>query len=73
MLYKKNEQEDDVISSPLPKNTILYGPPVQVKTYRTIELAVQICDPIAYSLQEGKDESEKRRELKKIYDQLIKR
>lgn len=28
------------------------------KTYRTIEIAVQICDPIAYSLQEGKDESE---------------
>lgn len=69
---QENEQEDDVISSPLPKNTILYGPPGTGKTYRTIEIAVQICDPIAYSLQEGKDESEKRRELKKIYDQLIK-
>lgn len=46
---QENEQEDDVISSPLPKNTILYGPPGTGKTYRTIELAVQICDPIAYS------------------------
>lgn len=64
--------EDEEIAIPqLPKNTILYGPPGTGKTYRTIELAVRACDPAAYSLQEGKDENEKRRELKKIYDRLV--
>ncbi len=66
------EDQDEKVSTPqLPKNTILYGPPGTGKTYRTIDLAVRACEPEAYSQQVGKDETEKRRELKKIYDSLI--
>lgn len=66
-----DEQDEEVSTPQLPKNTILYGPPGTGKTYRTIDLAVRACEPVAYSLQEGKEENEKRRELKKIYDRLI--
>lgn len=67
----EDEQDEKVSTPQLPKNTILYGPPGTGKTYRTIDLAVRACEPEAYSQQVGKDENEKRRELKKIYDQLI--
>lgn len=61
-----DEQDEEVSTPQLPKNTILYGPPGTGKTYRTIDLAVRACEPVAYSLQEGKEENEKRRELKKF-------
>lgn len=67
----EDDQEEKVSTPQLPKNTILYGPPGTGKTYRTIDLAVRACEPEAYSQQVGKDENEKRRELKKIYDSLI--
>lgn len=67
----EDEQDEEVATPLLPKNTILYGPPGTGKTYRTIDLAVRACEPGAYSLQEGKEEGEKRRELKKIYDRLV--
>lgn len=68
---REDDQDEGVTAPQLPKNTILYGPPGTGKTYRTIDLAVRACEPAAYSLQEGKEEHEKRRELKKIYDRLI--
>lgn len=67
----EDEQDEEVAAPLLPKNTILYGPPGTGKTYHTIDLAVRACEPVEYSLQEGKEENEKRRELKKIYDRLI--
>lgn len=68
---EEDEQGEEVTTPQMPKNTILYGPPGTGKTYRTIDLAVRVCDPAGYSLQKGKDESERRRELKKIYDNLL--
>lgn len=55
----------------LPKNLILYGPPGTGKTYKTIDVAVRACEPQAYARLDGKEESERRRELKKIYNQLM--
>lgn len=66
-----DDQDEEMATPQLPKNTILYGPPGTGKTYRTIDLAVRACEPAAYSQQLGKDESERRRELKKIYDRLV--
>ena len=54
-----------------PKNLILYGPPGTGKTYKTIEIAVRACEPKQYSLLDGKDTTERRTELKKIYEQLV--
>lgn len=54
-----------------PKNLILYGPPGTGKTYKTIDIAVRACEPQAYARLDGKEEKERRRELKKIYDQLM--
>lgn len=71
MTFSEEEQDEKVSTPQLPKNTILYGPPGTGKTYRTIALAVRACEPEAYLQQFGKDETEKRRELKKIYDRLI--
>ncbi|WP_414501613.1 McrB family protein [Zymobacter sp. IVIA_5232.4 C2] len=69
--WPEDDQDEEITTPQLPKNTILYGPPGTGKTYRTIDLAVRACEPAAYLLQEGKVEHEKRRELKKIYDRLI--
>ena len=65
------EHDEERMTPQLAKNTILYGPPGTGKTYRTIDLAVRCCEPEAYSLQAGKDEDERRRELKSIYDRLV--
>ena len=67
----EDDQDEEIATPQLPKNTILYGPPGTGKTYRTIDLAVRACEPAAYSQQVGKDETERRRELKTIYDRLI--
>lgn len=70
-----DDDEDDQDSEPhdlqLPKNRILYGPPGTGKTYKTIDIAVRACEPQAYARLDGKEESERRRELKKIYDRLM--
>lgn len=69
------DDEDEQGSEPhdlqLPKNRILYGPPGTGKTYKTIDIAVRACEPQAYARLDGKEESERRRELKKIYDRLM--
>ncbi|MEI9581855.1 McrB family protein [Enterobacter asburiae] len=69
------DDDDDQGSEPqdlqLPKNRILYGPPGTGKTYKTIDIAVRACEPQAYARLDGKEESERRRELKKIYDRLM--
>ncbi|MGK0704342.1 McrB family protein [Yokenella regensburgei] len=54
-----------------PKNLILYGPPGTGKTYKTIEIAVRACEPQIYARLEGKEKTERRAELKTIYDELI--
>lgn len=66
-----DEPDEELPTPQMPKNTILYGPPGTGKTYRTIDLAVRACEPAEYSRQVGKDENEKRFELKKIYDRLV--
>lgn len=70
-----DDDEDDQDSEPhdlqLPKNRILYGPPGTGKTYKTIDIAVRACEPQAYARLDGKEEGERRRELKKIYDRLM--
>ncbi|MGU9932571.1 McrB family protein [Enterobacter asburiae] len=69
------DDEDDQGSEPhdlqLPKNRILYGPPGTGKTYKTIDIAVRACEPQAYARLDGKEENERRRALKKIYDRLM--
>ncbi|MBV8041914.1 AAA family ATPase [Pluralibacter sp.] len=58
---------DDILP---PKNLILYGPPGTGKTYKTIEIAVRACEPEAFTRLDGKEKTERRNELKKIYDSL---
>lgn len=64
------EYEDENDSS-IPKNQILYGPPGTGKTYKTIELAVQACEPEKYSKLTGFKGNAFREPLKKLYDELI--
>ncbi|MFZ3620420.1 McrB family protein [Leclercia barmai] len=66
-----DEQGSEPNDLQLPKNLILYGPPGTGKTYKTIDVAVRACEPQAYARLDGKEESERRRELKKIYNQLM--
>lgn len=66
-----DEQGSEPHDLQLPKNRILYGPPGTGKTYKTIDIAVRACEPQAYARLDGKEESERRRELKKIYDRLM--
>ncbi|ENG8678823.1 McrB family protein [Enterobacter hormaechei] len=67
----EDEQSSESGDLQLPKNRILYGPPGTGKTYKTIDIAVRACEPQAYARLDGKEESERRRELKKIYDRLM--
>lgn len=39
-----NSNEEVAFMTPAPKNLILYGPPGTGKTYRTVEVAVALCD-----------------------------
>ncbi|MET4858905.1 McrB family protein [Morganella morganii] len=55
----------------IPKNQILYGPPGTGKTYKTIELAVQACEPEKYTKLTGFKGKQFREPLKKLYDELI--
>ena len=57
--------------SGIPKNQILYGPPGTGKTYKTIELAVQVCEPEKYTKLTGFNGKQFRDPLKKLYDELI--
>lgn len=50
----------------IPLNQILYGPPGTGKTFRTIEEAVRIVDPVFYAVH--KDE---RTEMKRRFDELV--
>ena len=68
----EDEQADESDTIIPPKNLILYGPPGTGKTFKTIEIAVRACDPKAYSLHDGKAPAERRKELKSIYDRLVK-
>ncbi|MDK3078943.1 McrB family protein [Enterobacter hormaechei] len=67
----EDEQSSESGDLQLPKNRILYGPPGTGKTYKTIDIAVRACEPQAYARLDGKEGSERRRELKKIYDRLM--
>lgn len=65
---EQDSAPDDILP---PRNLILYGPPGTGKTYKTIEIAVRACEPEAFTRLDGKEKSERRRELKKIYDALV--
>lgn len=64
----RGNEPNDILPA---KNLILYGPPGTGKTYKTIEIAVRACEPQAYARLEGKEKTERRTELKKMYDTLI--
>ena len=49
-----------------PLNQILYGPPGTGKTHRTVDLAVQIADPVWYRQQ-----ARSREELRARFDELL--
>lgn len=64
----QDSSSDDILP---PKNLILYGPPGTGKTYKTIEIAVRACEPEAFTRLDGKEKTERRNELKKLYDSLV--
>lgn len=64
----RGNEPNDILPA---KNLILYGPSGTGKTYKTIEIAVRACEPQAYARLEGKEKTERRTELKKMYDTLI--
>jgi len=76
---KKNESSG-LISNPIPihanqtiahpLNQILYGPPGTGKTYNSINLAVEIADPVFWSTITDKDKQ--RGEITKRYRELVK-
>jgi 5-methylcytosine-specific restriction protein B len=53
-------------NSVLPLNLILYGPPGTGKTYRTVDRAIQIMDPVFADDNQGDREA-----LKTRYDELV--
>ncbi|WP_104399021.1 McrB family protein [Vibrio penaeicida] len=62
--HKKDQKSKESVLSQSSLNQILYGPPGTGKTYHTIEAAVKAAEPGS--------SWETRRELKDIYDDLVK-